>query len=237
MDANERILTYYYGRGATAQGWIQTIFITRKKGGNTYFLNLTDRPVLAEKIERDIENGTLQELPIPHLIKQGQAVWITPNQSIYIANAKNHKGGEQILVFQDNILSLYDTVDYVVKSNFDVLGMSLEPYFGHDSWKILVSILVKYINIRLIKESNFGNVGYAFAKLEDRYSSSFRMLLNEYSMSYTFGRLEFTNKKGKPERWEIDIVDDSWAQYLMMSESFDLSSIETRIEEYDYDSE
>lgn len=217
MNEPQYLLTHFYRRTPTPQGWIETVFITRPKGQETYYLTFLNRPVRIEKINNDVDNGSLVELPVEYEIRKEQSVWIAPDQAIYIADGRKPRSSNPVQIFQDDILSVYDAIDLAVQNNLEQLTSSLEVYFGPSTWKILLSVVIKYINNETIGEFSFANVSYIFPKLEAKYGDQFREFLKDNLMNYSIAMLHFRNRQGMFEKWDISVIDEEYKQYLTNS--------------------
>ena len=104
MDDNqaEYHVTHSYRRSPDPQGWIQTIYITQKSGDENFYFGMSGHQAPREKIERDIENGSLKEVPRSPIHK-GETIWITPEQDIGIASATKPWETELRIIARDDV--------------------------------------------------------------------------------------------------------------------------------------
>lgn len=204
MSTAQFAITHFYRRSPDPEGWIQTVFLTRIIGdrSNSIYLgipkvdspmtfeNTHSTPFDKEKIIDDIANGSLLELPVGYEIKKGESVWISSDQTVYIANSYNPSLGRQQIIYEDNVSNGYDVINYIVSTLINnkaatTVKEDLEPYLSKEYWNILTSILVKNLKSGRIDEEDFVRFGFLFRILNSRYNVRFTELLNEHDMAYS----------------------------------------------------
>lgn len=216
------IVTHFYRRRPDPEGWIQTIFVTRRENEKGWFLSSGNSRLNEEKIREDLENGSLLRLPVSYTIQKGESVWIASDQSVYIANTINPSYGDITKIYQETFLAPYDLIEEVIKSVIsdnpsDKVDDRLETYLSFEYWKILLSILIKWIKNGFIIERNFGEFGYLFNKMENIYEEEFTKLMNQYNMALLGGWLGFEDSRGFFKRWEIEMVDENLQDYVAVA--------------------
>jgi len=206
----ERWVTHYYRRTPSKTGWIHTNYITQGDIQLKYWA-LSGEVIPNDKITQDIENGSLQKLIRPVLIKQGQTVWIASDKSVWLANARNPTLDKFLLERSDQ-KNIYDLIETTILAKLgdevNTLDPSINYFCQEDNWKILVTIVIKLIMKDKIHENGFASIGFIFPKLEATYKEEFRKFLNEYDMATKEGQLCFW-RHHKEMEWEIQIDDNA----------------------------
>ncbi len=219
MEDKKYFLLYYYKRTADKVLWIHTTFITREEGSAERYLGLTEKTVPVEKINADLQDGSLFQLALEEPIKLGQTVWIAPDHTAYLADAKNPLDPDRKKIHKAVALSTYDFIEEyllakLLKAEFNPNDELIESYFSSESWKILLTVCIKLIVNGSVDEQNFITIGYVFARLDPLYNANFKKILNDYGMAFSRGELCFRNKGHEYKRWEIIIDIDTPEKYL-----------------------
>jgi len=244
------VVTHFYRRSPDERVWKQTSFITRIVGDDagTYYLGIpshTDseakatiisKPIHYEKIRNDVENGSLKELPVEHPIELGNTIWITPEQEVIIANSYNPSVGEQRSIDYDKILSVYDTMKYLVLQLLEVDDSAdfeniLAPYTTQRYWNILLSIVMKFLETGKITEDLLPRFGFIFIDFERTYKDEFIEEMNYLDASYSSDgyirfRLKYTNVE-----WPIKSLtsEEKMKTYKKLAESPYYEEVSTQI--------
>ncbi len=100
--SQEAFVTHYYRRSPDPKGWIQTMFLTQRKGDENYYLGSGDRPFPQSKIEQDLDNGSLKAVT-PSPIHKGETLWITSEQDIGIGSSTNPFETTFRVIDKDNV--------------------------------------------------------------------------------------------------------------------------------------
>jgi|GEM_PF-7009076 len=204
------VVTHFYRRSPYVNGWIQADFITQIEGlnENHYYIGtpriraminkesedfeykVLQSPIDLNKIHDDIKNGSLMELPSERNIVKGESIWITPDQSVYIANSYDPDKGRQVLVYTDNVSNPYSIINHTVtkllqSDSITNFGLVLNPYLSKEYWQILLSIILKNLTGNKIKESAFYKIGFIFPELDRKYGIAFTKLMNELNAAYS----------------------------------------------------
>jgi hypothetical protein len=227
MEQENRILTHFYRRNPEVDGWIFTTFITRIKGGHTYFSGMSDHIIPREKIDEDVELGSLVVLEKTIHIGLGQTVWIYADSSAYLAAVNNPRDGEKI--YDERLLSNYDYIEKVVveklrSRDLNTNDPAIEPLLSENYWKTLVDILIAKIRAGEINREQFTRVGYIFARLGPLYNADFKKLLNRHDVAYSEGELRFMASDLSFQRWDIYIEGADPLDFFTRYSDFDIVS-------------
>lgn len=209
-------VTHFYRRSPSEQGWIQTAFVTRKQGESNYYLGLTGKILPNEKIRADMENGSLQVIPSQQPIYDDQAVWIAPDQSVYVASVINPRTNPNHKIFKDQLESLPNSIESVIEIyaalvnlNFEEEKAKMESILNGGDWKSLITIMIVLIKRGDITPLKFASIGYLFYKAQSKYPDEFAKVLNKYDAAIMKGRLNFIDIRGNQHYWDIGIDADS----------------------------
>jgi|GEM_PF-4178985 len=230
MDQKEILVTHFYRRPPDPTLWIHTSFITRKRGSNQRFWGLSNDVVDPRKIKADVDDRGLKELDVDIPIHEGETVWIAPDQSVFVADARNPLAPSRRYITQDKIPNPFDTIEKTILKKiaagaYPAKDKVTQSFCSPAQWKTLLAILVKLLNNGELNEKNFFTVGYLFLILEARYAEFNRELngyrFNGYYMTVSQGHLGFLNNKDLFYEWEIAIDTDSLESYFPEPEEED----------------